>query len=239
MNKRDRLIIGVITGMALCCLLGFTVAEGLRISPQAGLGQPGVGRIATDADGTGMVAFSNAVAVDSVRGNLIVSKGGDSTSNAFVGGTLFATATPVFNAGVGVTNLHNAIIPAHTLTNGVDRLFFRTWLTFTNGTEAGQRLGITFGGQTGVVFIGTMGLEGEASIEGTIWRKGVSSQLITATLVYYTIGGTPFTRAWQTNTTLQLGTNNQFAVFADVADTSGSAYVTNLATSIDWHPSPR
>lgn len=160
------------------------------------------------------------------------------TARAAVGGTLFVDATPIINAGVGATNHHNFLVPGNTLSNTADRVVFSTWLTLTNGTEALQRIGITFGGQTGVVFSGSMGLSGELAISGEIWRTGPSSQLIAATLSYYSVGGTPFTRAWQTNTTLQLGTNNLFAVWSDVADTSGSAFITNTATALELKRAP-
>ena len=160
-------------------------------------------------------------------------------ARAAVGGTLFATVTPAFNAGVGVTNLHNYLVPGNTLTNTGDAARFETWLVMTNGTEALQRVGLTFGGQTGVVFSGSMGLEGELCIKGNIERTGASGQLITATLLYYSPGGTPTTRSWKTNTTLQLGTNNLLAVWADVADTSGSAFVTNLSTRVEYKPVPQ
>lgn len=196
------------------------------------------GAVWTRTNATGEATWStNLTNLGTVRGERVLAWAGKGASNAEPGGTVWASVTPVATAGLNPTNLHTFTVPGNTLTGATDRLVFRTDFMFS-GSELTHRLGVTFGGQTGIVFVVPNALAGgHAIVDGVLWRTGNSGQYCTAAFTHYNASlPAEATRTWRTNTTLQLGTNNLFAVWADVNDAGANGAVTNLSTFVKWEP---
>jgi hypothetical protein len=157
-------------------------------------------------------------------GPLKVQMGKATTAYAGVGGVLWSTNFPIFNAGVAETNLVSITIPAHTLSNLNSSLIIEASGSMAAATAGTNQIRILFGSQvlmdTGLQTASNGWYRIRATISSSALTAGFTNQFTTADHFWWGTGvtGMPFRdtnfNTWTTqtngiNTTLSLATTSR------------------------------
>lgn len=186
-------------------------------------------------------AFTNTVnpAVSNLTTTNVTVRTGASTSNSFVGGTVYYTTVSFtnLNAAGTMSNLANVSIPAHSITNNGDTLIAR-WTGIMPAALANtNRFLITWGGttvlDTGLMVASNTMIRGEL----TVTRTGTSAQHVDAHFEWGPGGGVPFvfTNA-NLETTIDTGTAQTIALQGGARRVGAH---TNNYFRVEFRPGPR
>lgn len=162
---------------------------------------------------------------------------GQSTSNAFFGGTLYYSLTAIaYNTG-GPQTLGTYTVPAHCITNNGDRIIAE-WGGVTANTAANTNTLQLFWGGTQILSTGTQICSNTTwSASAKIIRSGIGTQHVEATISWGPGGGVPFAF---TNANIEMaidaGVAQAVAIKAASTMTAGG---TNNSFVVRYEPGPK
>ncbi len=173
-------------------------------------------------------------------GPLKVQMGRATTAYAGVGGVLWSTNFPIFNAGVAETNLVSVTIPAHTLSNLNSSLIIEASGSMAAATVGTNQIRLLFGSQvlmdTGLQTASNGWYRIRATISSSSLTAGFTNQFTTADHFWWGVGltGMPFRDTNFNNWTTQTNGINTTLSLATTSRRNGG--ITNESFRVRWVP---
>lgn len=187
---------------------------------------PALGRTNGDA----LFLGADGLFAGGTTNRLKVANGGNTA--AAVGGSIYVNANPIASAGAAETNLMSYSLPAHTLSNGTDRVRFYVSGRFAANANAKQ-IKCIFGSETILDTTSQIVNSGSWTLEGEIIRTGNTAQ--SAWAKYNGAGLSLFTSA----NAVELAQTNGIATLLKITSAAiGDGDVTNRTMTINWEPTP-